>query len=367
MPAKLTSLVALLLAISVIGTAATTLGQQGSDAITGDALACPDGSSVLSEFRLENDAFSVTGLLVSLDAQSVAVTGPTGDVTAALTVNAEGDPGLQPGTPATVEGALFDQGTSFVASEIRSACNGGTDTPQPSPSGSPTDTPIPGDASPTPTPTPMPEPGDMPGEAVCNRGPGRGGELHLIIHGDRVDIKPGTVASSAEGLITVMTPFGELPVMIDDSAKVKGDLASATEVWVKGMLADDGVHADQVKVLCPHEAHQDDDDDDGGDDDVDPTETPTAGPVTSNGRPHRPVRATPAVPAIPAVPGEPGDPATPAVSATPAVPPMPVASPNDNGGQHGNGGSDNGNQGNPGNSGNQGNGGNHGHGGNKDD
>ena len=83
--------------------------------------ACPSGENIQAEFEQDSHEFEVKGTLVSLGDGIVVVTGPDGDVTAALDPNAqiEGDP--QPGDPVEVEGAVLEDG-SLVAHEVEAAC-----------------------------------------------------------------------------------------------------------------------------------------------------------------------------------------------------------------------------------------------------
>ncbi|HSP56389.1 MAG TPA: hypothetical protein VLS25_12470, partial [Dehalococcoidia bacterium] len=163
---KLTNLALAMVTVPILGFAAVTMGQDARPTqVLGDMLSCPNGSTVQSAFTLSGDNFTVTGPLVALDTQSVTVTGPSGNVTATLTVNAEVDAGLQPGTPVTVHGQLFDQGTTSVASTVRSACNEAIEAPTPTPNAPALE--------PTDTPTPAPATGEPEDEGqVCNRGPG---------------------------------------------------------------------------------------------------------------------------------------------------------------------------------------------------
>ncbi|HSP54547.1 MAG TPA: hypothetical protein VLS25_03075 [Dehalococcoidia bacterium] len=135
---KLSHLTIAIVAVPVLGVAAVTLGQEAAPSqVLGDMLTCPNGSTVQSAFTLSGDSFTATGPLVALDSQNVTVTGPSGNVTATLTVNAEVDAGLQPGMPVTVHGQLFDQGTTTVASTVRDACNEATEPPTPTPGPTP--------------------------------------------------------------------------------------------------------------------------------------------------------------------------------------------------------------------------------------
>ena len=89
--------------------------------VAGEVIDCPSGEDTHFKLETEGSEFEVTGTLVSLGEGSVVVTGPSGDVTAAVDPSAEitGDP--QPGDPVKVEGAVLDDG-SLVAREIEPAC-----------------------------------------------------------------------------------------------------------------------------------------------------------------------------------------------------------------------------------------------------
>ncbi len=93
----------------------------------GDVIECPSGDNTHFKFELEdNNKFEVTGLLVSLDDDTVVVTGPEGDITASLSDNAEieGDP--QPGDAVEVEGWTSADG-DFVAKDVEPACDSDDD------------------------------------------------------------------------------------------------------------------------------------------------------------------------------------------------------------------------------------------------
>lgn len=121
----------------------------------------------------------------------------------------------------------------------------------------------------------------------CNRGPGKAGEFRLEIEDDEVEIDRGTVASfNGTTLIIVGLPGGAISAVLTAESEIDGELTTAIEVRLKGIVLEDGnIVIDEVKVLCPEpeadeadtaeaedgETDHDDeiDDDDGEDDDDD--------------------------------------------------------------------------------------------------
>lgn len=94
--------------------------------VAGDVIDCPSGEDTQFKFEQSDNEFEVTGLLVSLTATEVQVTGPDGvpggnPVIAAVDPNAEVKGDLSAaGTPVKVEGSIVDG--AFVAHEIEPAC-----------------------------------------------------------------------------------------------------------------------------------------------------------------------------------------------------------------------------------------------------
>ncbi|HEU4758378.1 MAG TPA: DUF5666 domain-containing protein [Dehalococcoidia bacterium] len=104
----------------------------------GDVITCPTGENTRFKFEQNGSEFELTGTLVSLDQSAIVVTGPDGDVTAAMAVNTEVKGNPQPGDAVKVEGAVLDDGT-FVAREVKPACEEAepTATPTPEPTATP--------------------------------------------------------------------------------------------------------------------------------------------------------------------------------------------------------------------------------------
>jgi hypothetical protein len=267
--------------------------------VEGATVNCPDGRSFTSSFEIEGARFRVLGTLISMEGRSAVIGGPTGDVPVNLSDSAEVSSGLVIGEPVKAEGSIDDLGV-YVADEVVAICSvAATPTPVP--------TPTPGPMTPGPSPEAIPAETPEPAvdERICNRSPGRAGDMRFEVDHDEVKIKRGAVLAFVDGSLTVDTPGGPITVMITSDTEVKGDLTLATEVRLESAFDDAGnILAEEIRALCPDEAHHADDDDDAMDDDDGENE-------------HRrmPARATPAVPAVP---GEDGDPATPAI---PAVPP----------------------------------------------
>ena len=118
----------------------------------------------------------------------------------------------------------------------------------------------------------------------CNRGPGKAGEFRLEIEDDEVEIDRGTVASfDGTTLIIVGAPAGPISAVLTAESEIDGELATAIEVRLKGIVLEDGnIVIDEVKVLCPEPeadetdtaeeelgAEEEDPDDDDGEDDDD--------------------------------------------------------------------------------------------------
>jgi hypothetical protein len=275
-------LVAVLIAPAVAALAAIVSAQESDDpatAVTGDALTCPNGAQVQSRFSLDGNAWEVTGILSTGLAGTITVSGPTGDVSAAPTVNllVSGDP--QTGQPVTMAGSTAMTG-EMVATSIVNACSADTtDQPVDAPTDQSTDT-----SSPSPEANPGGE--TDAGEAVdddedddgdndagvCNRGAGHAGDLLMHVNGGGVHIQRGTVTSFDGEVLLVVTPEGSVVVLIDDDTHLNGDLFAAEEVKVRGDFDELGqVVADEVKVLCPHTggSNSGEEDEDGGDGDED--------------------------------------------------------------------------------------------------
>ncbi len=238
---------------------------QTTSRVEGTTVSCPDGRSFTSAFELDGARFHVLGALESMEGRAAVIAGPTGDVPVDLTDSAAVSTGLVIGEPVDATGTVDDLG-AYMADTLTAVCINATPAPVTPPIPAPD------------TDTPAPATGKLDGEHVCNRGPGLSGEFRLDIKHGTLDIKRATVASFSEGLVTITTPSGDVNVMIGEGTEVKGDLALATEIRVKGTMSGDTVQAEKVQVLCPGPAHmEDDNDDDTGE--TPPAVLPTGVPV----------------------------------------------------------------------------------------
>jgi hypothetical protein len=199
------------------------------------------------QLRIEGNSFEVTGRLESLTNDRIRVLGPGLVVDIGRDSGTTIEGGLDAGDPVRVEGTVADA-QQLRALTVALLCE------------------QPVTATPSPASTPNAEPNEE-----CNRGGGNGGSQRFEVDDGQVEIKRGTVSASSGDSITVETPTGPVTVVITEDTEVKGDLASAAEVNVKGDLQDDdSVLAREIEVLCPTGDESDrgngggDDDDDGG-------------------------------------------------------------------------------------------------------
>ena len=233
-----------LLYTAVAGNISLPLGNsaaQESTSVRGTAIPCPDGRSLTAVFELDGSRFHVLGALASIQGRAAIVSGPTGDVPVTLSDAAPLATGLVIGEPADATGSV-DQFGAYVADNIVAACT--EPTPQPTP------------LTPAGSDEPAASASEAPGGGDCRRGPGHVGDLRLEVSGEAVEIKRGTVMSFTPGVITVKSLGGSITVMITGDTKIIGDLSLATEVRVKGDLAQDGsVVADRAWAICPNGGH----------------------------------------------------------------------------------------------------------------
>lgn len=203
------------------------------------------------QLRIAGNSFEVTGRLESLTNDRIRILGPGLVVDIGRDGGTTIEGGLDPGDPVRVEGTVADA-QQLRALTVALLCE------------------QPVTATPSPASTPNAEPNAEPNEE-CNRGGGNGGSQRFEVDDGQVEIKRGTVSASSGDSITVETPTGPVTVVITEDTEIKGDLASAAEVNVKGDLQDDdSILAREVEVLCPTGDEADrgdgggDDDDEGG-------------------------------------------------------------------------------------------------------
>jgi len=218
----------------------------GGIEIKGDPIDCPSGEDTQFKFEQEGDKFEVTGLLVSLDATSVTVTGPQGDVVAALDPAAEIKGPPAGGEPVKVEGSVLADG-SFLAREIEPACEaeGVNDDADDG-------TEVKGD------------PIDCPS--------GEDTQFKFEQEGDEFEVT-GLLVSLDAASVTVTGPQGDVVAALDPAAEIKGPPAAGDPVKVEGsVLADSSFLAREIEPACEaddegdqgDDADQDEADDDQG-------------------------------------------------------------------------------------------------------
>jgi Domain of unknown function (DUF5666) len=216
---------------------------------------CATGDDPSFELRIQGDTFEVTGRLESLTNDTISVVGPGLVVQIARDAGTTVEGGVDTGDPVRVEGTVGDaQQLRALAVALR--CEEAL-TPEPSPAPSPA-------ASPAVREVQQQTDG-------CNSGNGRAaGAVRFEVEDDgEAEIKRGAVSANNGTSLTVETPRGPVTVILDEDTEVKGDLASAAAVTVKGDLQDDNsILANEVKALCPDGEEQnrgegDEDDDDG--------------------------------------------------------------------------------------------------------
>ena len=206
--------------------------------VVGDVIECPCGESINFKFEQSATEFEVTGTLVSFDGTTVVVTGPDGDVTAAVDPGAEvkGDP--QTGDAVKVEGSVLD-GSSFVAHEIKPACEPAADV-----SGDQGDNNQADDSS---------ESGDSSqGDAIpCPAGENTQAKFEQDSHEFELT---GALVSFDGTTIVVTGPDGDVTAVVDPSAEIKGDPQPADVVKVEGAVLDDGsLVAREIEPACEAE------------------------------------------------------------------------------------------------------------------
>ncbi len=216
-------------------------GDEGLE-VVGDVIDCPVGEDTRFKFEQNGSEFEVTGLLVSLDESSVVVTGPEGNVTAAMALNTEvkGDP--QPGDAVKVEGAVLADGT-FVAREVKPAC----EEPEP------------------------PEADDEDGQDnedeivgdVIDCPAGEDTRFKFEQEGDEFEVT-GLLVSLTADTVVVTGPNGDVTATLAADVEIEGDPQSGDPVKVAGAVLGGGsFEADEVEPACGDE----DDDEQEGDGD----------------------------------------------------------------------------------------------------
>jgi hypothetical protein len=236
-------------AVQMTGTAASdgsmTALEVRSVCASAGVIDCATGEDPHFEFRIQGDTFEVTGRLDSLTSDRISVLGPGLVVEIARDGATTIEGSVDTGDPVRVEGTVGDaQQLRALAVALR--CEEALA------------------AAPTPVAAPAVQEVQQQND-VCNRGNGRGGAVRFEVDDDgEAEIKRGAVTVNDGVSLTVETPAGPVTIVLDDETKIKGDLASALQVTVKGDLQDDNsILADEVKVVCPdgEETNRDDDDD----------------------------------------------------------------------------------------------------------
>jgi len=244
------SAIPLFILAAVLGADAVGQGRQaraqGAVEVLGDVFTCPSGQQVQGAFRLDAGAFRVVGPLASFDGMRAAVVdGPTGAVPATLAADAQAG-AVRAGDLVEMRGALNDLGR-FVASALAPACDAGA-------AATATATPAPVVEDVQDQPVGAQQVAQMQAQDECNRGPGTAGDMRIELKDGDVDVHRAPVQSFSGDTLIVVTPLGELTVIV--AGEVRGDLSHAAEVRLEGRLNHDGtVMADEIRVLCPDEAH----------------------------------------------------------------------------------------------------------------
>ena len=234
--------------------AASEDSPDGGTEVVGDVIDCPSGEDTAFKFEQSASEFEVTGALVSFDGTTIVVTGPDGDVTAAVDPGAEikGDP--QPGDAVKVEGAVLD-GSGFVAHEIKPACEPAEDSSgDQSDDSSGSDDSSEGDASSQGDVIPCPF-----GENTQAKFEQEDNEFEVT----------GTLVSFDGSTVVVTGPDGDVTAALDPGAEIEGDPQPGDAVKVEGAVLEDGsLVAREIEPACEDEGDVDDADD-GDVEDVD--------------------------------------------------------------------------------------------------
>ena len=234
--------------------AASEDSPDGGTEVVGDVIDCPSGEDTAFKFEQSASEFEVTGALVSFDGTTIVLTGPDGDVTAAVDPSAEikGDP--QPGDAVKVEGAVLD-GSSFVAHEIKPACEPAEDSiVDQSDDSSGSDDSSEGDTS---------SQGD-----VIDCPSGENTQAKFEPDGNEFEVT-GALVSLGDGFVVVTGPDGDVTAAMDPGAEIEGDPEPGDPVKVEGAFLEDGsLVAREIEPACEDEDDSDDaDEQDESDDD----------------------------------------------------------------------------------------------------
>jgi hypothetical protein len=240
-----------------------TSGQDGAITAHRVVSACPTAGVIDCatetdphfELRVEGTTFEVTGRLESVTADAVSVLGPGLVVQISRDAATQVDGALKTGDPVRVEGTVLDN-QQLHALTVALRCQAAlAATPQPSAA----------PASPSP---PAPTQSPDKNRERCDGGDGGRRALRLEVDDGQVEVKRGVVISTGDNSLTIETPGGLVTVIVDEDTEVKGNLAAALEVRLKGHVQDDGsLLAEEIKVLCrtAEAIAADEDDDDQGD------------------------------------------------------------------------------------------------------
>ena len=95
--------------------------RQVRQAAQGESVTCPNGQSVQTYFQRDAERFELVGTLTSLDAQTLTIDAPQGEVQLAVATNVETEGDILPGDVARINGSVARDGV-FVASGIEGVC-----------------------------------------------------------------------------------------------------------------------------------------------------------------------------------------------------------------------------------------------------
>lgn len=191
--------------------------------VLGDVIDCPPEGpgpeDVKSKFETDGTEFEVIGALASFDGTTVAVTGPSGDVSADLGLDFELKGDLTPGTPVKMEGKVAADST-MTAREVESACAG---------------------------------------VGVIDCPAGEDPRFKIEVEGNTFEVV-GTLDSLTDTLVSVLGPGALVEATVDAGTEINIDQASpaGTPVKVEGTIDGDTFVARQVNSACEDEVVPDD-------------------------------------------------------------------------------------------------------------
>ena len=227
--------------------AASEDSPDGGTEVVGDVIDCPSGEDTHFKFEQSASEFEVTGTLFSFDGTTIVVTGPDGDVTAAVDPSAEikGDP--QPGDAVKVEGAVLDDG-SFVAHEIKPACEPAEDSS--------------GDQSDDTSESDDSSEGDVSSQGDVIPCPSGENTQAKFEQEDNEFEVTGALVSFDGTTIVVTGHDGDVTAAVDPGAEIEGDPQAGDPVKVEGAVLEDGsLVAREIEPACEDEDDSDDSDD----------------------------------------------------------------------------------------------------------